>query len=59
MFLPNKLGFTKYAWYRHLQNGKAKIVLHGFIEIVSKSERKRNKLLVGQGRNFYNNPMQK
>ena len=59
MFLPNKLGFTKYAWYRHLQDGKAKIVLHGFIEIVSEPERKGNKLWVDQGRNFYNNHMQK
>ena len=40
MFLLDMLGFTKYAWYRHLQDGKAKVVLHGFIEIVSESERK-------------------
>ena len=38
---------------------KAKTVLNGFIEIVNKSKVKRNKLWVDQGRQFYNNRMQK
>ena len=41
-------------------NKKAKrVVLHGFIEIVNESKCKPNKLWFDEGREFYNNPMQK
>ena len=42
-----------------LKDKKAKTVLHGFIETVNESKRKPNKLWVDQGREFYNNFMQK
>ena len=48
--------FTKYVWVKRM---KDKTVLHGFVEIVNKSKRKRNKLWVDQEREFYNNLMQK
>ena len=38
--------FTKYDWVKPLKDKKAKIVFHGFIEIVNESKRKQNKLLV-------------
>ena len=38
---------------------QAKTVLHGFIEIVTESKRKPNKLWVDQGRHFYDSLMQK
>ena len=42
-----------------LKDKKAKTAFHGFIEIVNESNRKPNKLLVDQGREFYNNFIQK
>ena len=48
---------TKYAWTKTFKNKNAKIVLHGFIEIVSESKCKANKLWVDQGREFYNSFM--
>ena len=50
---------NKYPWVKPFKDIKFKKVIHGFIEIVSKSKRKQNKLLVDQGREFYNNLMQK
>ena len=44
--------FTKYAWIKPLNNKKARIVLHGFIEIVKESKQKPSKLWVVQGRQF-------
>ena len=51
--------FTKYVWVKPLKYKKAKPVLNGFIGIVNESKRKPNKLWVDQGREFYNNLMQK
>ena len=51
--------FIKYSWIKNLKDKKAKTVLHGFIEMVSKFKLKPNKLWVDQRREFYNNPMQK
>ena len=45
--------FTKYARIKPLKNKKAKTVLHGFVEIANKSERKPNELLVYQEKLFY------
>ena len=51
--------FTKHAWVNLLKDKKAKTVLRGFVEIVNKSKRKPNKLLVDQGKEFCNSLMQK
>ena len=51
--------FSKYVSIKALKDKKAKTVLHGFAEIVNKSKRKPNKLLVYQRKEFYNSPMQK
>ena len=40
--------FTKHTWVKRMKDKKAKIVLHGFIEIANKSKRKPNKLSVDQ-----------
>ena len=40
-----------------MEDKKAKTVFHGFIEIVSESKPKLNKLGVDQGREFYNSFM--
>ena len=50
--------FTKYVWVKLLKVKKGKTVLNVFIEIVNESNRKRNKLWVDQGREFYNKLMQ-
>ena len=42
-----------------LNDKKAKTVLLGFIEIVNQSNRKSNKFWVDQGKEFYNNVIQK
>ena len=42
-----------------MRDKKAKTVLHGFIEIVNKFKCKPNKLLVDQGKEFYNSLIQK
>ena len=42
-----------------MKDKKAKTLLHDFTEIVNDSKRKHNKLRVDQGREFYNNLMQK
>ena len=49
--------FTKYSWLKPLEDKKAKTAFHGFIEIVSESKPKLNKLGVDQGREFYNSFM--
>ena len=46
--------FTKYAWVKSLKYKKGKPVLNIFIEIVNESKCKPNKVLVNQGREFYN-----
>ena len=51
--------FTKYAWVKLFKDKIAKTVLHDFIQIVNKSQRKPNNLCIDQGREFYNNLMQK
>ena len=51
--------FTKYAWAKALKDKKAKAVLHGFVGIVNKSKRRPDKLLVDQGKEFYNSLMHK
>ena len=50
--------FTKCAWVKPLKNKKGKTVLNAFIEVVSESNSKPNKLWVDQGREFYNKLMQ-
>ena len=49
--------FTKYTWVKPLKDKKDKKVLHAFTEIANESDRKANKLWVGQGREFYNKLM--
>ena len=50
--------FTKYAWVKPLKDRKGKTVLNTFIEILNKSNRKRNGLWVDQGRELSNKLMQ-
>ena len=45
--------FTKYTWVK-----KSKTFLNSFVEIVTESNRKRNKLWADQGTCFYNKLMQ-
>ena len=45
--------------FKPFKDKKAKTVLHGIIEIKSKSKCKPSKLWVNQGNKFYNNLMQK
>ena len=42
-----------------MKDKKAETVFNGFIEIVNESKRKTNKLWVDQGRELYDNLMQK
>ena len=49
---------TKYAWVKPLKDEKGKTVLNAFIDIVNKSNSKRNKVCVDQGREYYNRLMQ-
>ena len=49
---------TEYAWVKPLKDRKGKTVLNAFIEIINKSNRKPNKLWVGQGKEFYNTILQ-
>ena len=51
--------FTKYAWVKSLKDKKAKTVFQGFTEIINKSKYKPNKSWIHQGREFYNNFIQK
>ena len=51
--------FTKYAWVKTFKNKNDKTVHDAFIEIVNKSNRKRNKLWVDQGKELHNTFMQK
>ena len=46
--------FTKHAWVKPLKDEKCKTVLNTFIEMVSESNCKPNKLWVVQGKEFYN-----
>ena len=46
--------FTKYARVKPLKDKKGKTVFNAFIEIVNGFNRKRNKIWVNQGREFYN-----
>ena len=48
---------AKYAWVKPLKDKNPKTVVHGFIEIVSKSESKLNKLWVYQENEFCHSPM--
>ena len=50
--------FTKYAWVKSLKYKKGTTVLNIFTEVVNESNRKSNKVLVDQGREFYNKLMQ-
>ena len=50
--------FIKYAWVKSLKYKKGTTVLNIFTEIVNESNRKSNKVLVDQGREFYNKLMQ-
>ena len=49
----------KKASVKPLKDKEAKTVYHGFIEIVTEFKRKPNELWVDQGRDIYNNPMEK
>ena len=46
--------FSKHVWVNPLKDKKVKQFFNAFIEIVSESNRKPNKLWVDQGREFYN-----
>ena len=50
--------FTKYALVKPLKDKKCKTVLNASIEIVNESNRKTNKLWIGQRREFYNKLIQ-
>ena len=50
--------FTKYPWVKPLKDTKIKTVLNAFFEIANEFDRKPNKLLVYQRREFYNTLMQ-
>ena len=49
--------FTKYAWIKPLKDKKGKTVFNAFIKILNESNRKPNKLWVGQGKEFWNKLM--
>ena len=54
--------FIKYSWFKPLKDRKTKTVLNGFVETISESKRKPNKLYklwFDQGREFHKCPMQK
>ena len=46
--------FCKYAWVKPLRDKKGRAFLNAFIEIANESNCKPNKILVDQGREFYN-----
>ena len=50
--------FTKYVWVKHLKDKKCKTVLNAFMEIVTESNCKLNKLWVDQEKEFCNKPVQ-
>ena len=47
--------FTRCAWVVSLKDKKGETIANAFEEIVKKSKRKPNKLLVDQGKKFDNN----
>ena len=49
---------AKYVWVKPLKDKKGKTVLNAFIETVSESHRKLNKLWVDQVREFYSKLME-
>ena len=51
--------FVKYTWVKPLKHEIAITVLHGFVEVVNKSNRKPNISWVDQGKEFYNSFIQK
>ena len=51
--------FTKYAWVKPLKDKKDKKVLKAFIKIMNDSNNKPNKLLVDEGKEFYNSNIKK
>ena len=51
--------FTKHAWFKPLKDKKAETDLHGFTEIVNEYKLKPSKLLVDQGKEFYNKLIKK
>ena len=51
--------FVKYAWVKLLNDKKAKTFFDGFIGKVNESKRKPNMLWIDQGRDLYDNLMQK
>ena len=51
--------FYQICLVKPLKNKRAKTFLNVFIEITNENERKPNKLQIDQGREFYNNLMQK
>ena len=51
--------FTKYTSVKPLKDKKTKTFLRGLVEIVNEFKRQPNKIWIDQGREFYNNLMQK
>ena len=51
--------FVKYTWVKPLKHEIAKTVLHGFVEVVNKSNRRPNISWADQGKEFYNSFIQK
>ena len=50
-------GYTRYAWCVPLKNKKGETVANAFKDIMKKSKRKPNELLVDEGKEFYNQHM--
>ena len=50
--------FTKHVWVKPLNDERGKTGFNAFIKIVNNSNRKPNKLLVDQGKEFYDRFLQ-
>ena len=51
--------FSKYAWVVPLKDNEGLSTVNAFQKILDSSKRKRNKIWVGQGSEFYNNIFKK
>ena len=51
--------FSKYAWVVPLKDKKGVSIVNAFQKILKESNRKRNKIWVDKGSEFYNNSFQK
>ena len=51
--------FSKYAWVAPLKDKKGVSIVNAFQSVLKKSNRKRKKICVDQGSEFYNNVFKK